>query len=469
MGDGTIRWYRFRDGKLLLTLYLHPDNERWVLWTPSGYYDAAPGAEDLIGWHLNNGPDREASYYPASKFRDTYYRPDVIDLVLETLDEATALRQANQNAGRSSIVAQRSITTQLPPTVRILSPGPDTEVSSTTLTLGYSIDSPNGEPVTGVRLQVDGRPVATERGFVPGQKSTITIPAANCVVSVIAENRFGASDPATVRVRWSGGAAPAAQPGVDTRPVLYVLSIGVSQYAHADVKDLDYAAKDARDFAAAAALQKGLLFRDVQLKILTDADATKDNILDGLDWLQKQTTSRDVAFLYFAGHGVDDNAQNFFFLPTGADPNALRRSCVEHGSLQSTVASVPGKIVVFMDACHSGGLMKAINPNRRNLTPDVVKVVNELISAENGGVVFCSATSRQYALEDAKWGNGAFTKALVEGLTGKAKAAGSDKITLKSLDVYVSERVKQLTGGEQSPTTVYSVDVPDFPIGIVKY
>ncbi|MCB0588244.1 MAG: WD40 repeat domain-containing protein, partial [Phaeodactylibacter sp.] len=75
LDDGTIRWFRFLDGQPLLSLYLHPDDERWVLWTPSGYYDAAPGAENLIGWHVNNGEDKEASYYPISKFRQTYHRP----------------------------------------------------------------------------------------------------------------------------------------------------------------------------------------------------------------------------------------------------------------------------------------------------------------------------------------------------------------------------------------------------------
>ncbi|MEO7659562.1 MAG: hypothetical protein ABIV48_08100, partial [Pyrinomonadaceae bacterium] len=47
--DGTIRWHRITDGKELLAFFPHPDGKRWVLWTPSGYYDASPGAEELIG------------------------------------------------------------------------------------------------------------------------------------------------------------------------------------------------------------------------------------------------------------------------------------------------------------------------------------------------------------------------------------------------------------------------------------
>jgi hypothetical protein len=51
--DGTMRWYRLRDGAELLALFLHPDGKRWVLWTPEGFFHAAPGSETLIGHHLN--------------------------------------------------------------------------------------------------------------------------------------------------------------------------------------------------------------------------------------------------------------------------------------------------------------------------------------------------------------------------------------------------------------------------------
>ena len=64
-------------------------------------------------------------------------------------------------------------------------------------------------------------------------------------------------------------------------------------------------------------------------------------------------------------------------------------------------------------------------------------VVNELASAENGAVVFSSSTGRQYSQENPEWGNGAFTKGLVEGLSGKADYKGTGRITVNMLDLYV--------------------------------
>ena len=98
--DGTVRWYRASDGVELLALFLHADGKRWVAFTPSGYYAAGPGGEDLVGWQVDNGPDQAAGFFPASRFRDYFYRPDVVSLVLKTLDEAEAVRQA-ETATRS--------------------------------------------------------------------------------------------------------------------------------------------------------------------------------------------------------------------------------------------------------------------------------------------------------------------------------------------------------------------------------
>ncbi len=81
-GDGTIRWHRMSDGAELLALFPHVDGKRWVLFTPSGTCDAAPGAEDLIGWHVNRAKAEAAELFHVSRFRDGYFRPDSIDRVL---------------------------------------------------------------------------------------------------------------------------------------------------------------------------------------------------------------------------------------------------------------------------------------------------------------------------------------------------------------------------------------------------
>lgn len=467
-GDGTIRWYRLSDGQELLAFFPHANRKDWVLWTPTGYFDASPGGEELIGWHVNHGKDQAADFFPASQFRQTYYRPDIVAKVLETVDEGAAVRLANSESGRKAQTA--ALTEQLPPVVTILSPSEGTTVSASEVTVRFTLRSPSGEPVTGVKALVDGRPVSVARDLKVTSKAQsesdvqelrVTIPERDAEIAILAENRYSSSVPAVVRVKWAGPRLGQAEAFV-IQPKLYILAIGVSQYQNKEFA-LGFPAKDAQDFVEVLHSQKGRLYRDVTAKVLTDGGATKDEILDGLDWLRKETTSKDLAMLFLAGHGVNDSNGIYYFLPTNANPDKLLRTGVVFSDIKNTLASIAGKTLFFVDTCHSGNIMGA----RRGVA-DINVVVNELASAENGAVVFASSTGKQYSLEDQAWGNGAFTKALVEGLGGKADYAGKGTISVNMLDLYLSERVKQLTGGKQTPTTTKPNTVPDFPIALLR-
>jgi WD40 repeat protein len=467
--NGTIRWYRMDTGAELLAFYPHPDKVRWVAWTPSGYYAASAGAEELIGWHLNNGLEKAPDFYPVSRFRSVYYRPDVVGLVAATLDEKAALAQADEASGRKAQApgagSGTALLAKLPPSVSIIGPASGSSFSGSSVRITYRASAPADAQVTGVRALVDGRPAEGAKGLAVvaagGADATIDVPVPqrNCTVSLIADNRNGSSEAATIQLVRA--VAAAASDEFVIKPKLYVLAVGVSAYANPDYR-LAYAAKDARDLAAAFAGLKGNVYRDVESRVLADADATKDNILDGLDWIQRQTTSKDVAVMFFSGHGINDASQNYYYLPVGTNLDGLKRTGVPFSDITTTVSAIAGKVLFFIDTCHSGNLMKgrkAVGTER-----DIVAVVNELASAENGAVVFASSTGSQYSYEDPSWGNGAFTKALIEGLKGAAAYGTGDRITVNMLDLYISERVKALTGGKQTPTTTKPANVPDFPI-----
>ena len=459
-GDGTIRWHRLSDGQELLAFFPHADKKRWVMWTPSGYFDASPGAEDLIGWHVNNGQDAAADFYPASRFRARFHRPDVIDRVLTTLDEAEALRQADAEAGRRT--QQVNLLQTLPPVARIVSPGEGERFSQTRVTLRYSVRTAADAPVTGIKVLLDGRPLESQRGLQPKRAAgeqeyslDLSLPQRDVTLALIAENRHGASVEASVRLTWAG----AKPQEFVAKPRLYVLAVGVSNYQDASLK-LHYPAKDARDFATALQKQQGL-YREVVVKLLPDA--TADQVLDGLDWLRSEVTAKDVGMLFLAGHGVNDADGDYYFLPANANPERLRRTAVAYFDVKKTLSSLPGKTLAFIDTCHSGNVMGA----RRGVA-DINAVINDLTAAENGVVVFASSTGRQFSLEKDEWNNGAFTKALVEGLTGKADYTGDGAISINELDTWLADRVKKLTGNQQTPTTTKPNSVPDFPLAAVR-
>ncbi len=462
-GDGTIRWHRATDGVEQLAFFPHADKKRWVMWTPSGYYDASPGAEDLIGWHVNRGKDQAADFFPASRFRERFHRPDVLDKILDTQDEAIALRLANTESGRRAQTS--SITNVLPPVVEILSPASDSAVSSTKIKIRYQVRSPADAPLQAMRVRVNGQPVSAERALKltktgnDAAEMEIEIPAQDSEVQLFAVNQNGVSTPAILRLSWAGKAAEE----MVFKPKLYVLAVGVSKYKNADY-NLGLAAKDATDFAAVFQKQQGKLYGEVVVKLLTDDKASKDDVLDGLEWLKQQVTAHDVGVMFLAGHGMNDNTGNFFYLPHNADPDKLMRTGVAQNDIKMTLNSLAGKAMFFVDTCHSGNALGSSKTRAIGGTTDAF--VSELASAENGVIVFSSSTGKQLSQENPAWGNGAFTKAVVEGLSGKADFAKNGKITHKGLDYYVTERVKELTKGQQSPVSISPSGVTDYPIAI---
>ena len=461
--DGTYAWLDMKEGARVLTLYVHPDQQRWILWTPVGYYDCAVGAEDLVGWNMNQGREQAASFFPVARFRSAFYRPDIIDQPVETLYAMLKKPKTEtlvQTQSKDVAYTQtHDLTKSLPPEVSIVTPQPESSANTNLVKLQYHIRTFDDQPVESVKIFVNGRPVQLLPSVSAGDNEvTVEIPEQDCELSLIAKNKFAASVPASVRLKWKGATEESI-----LKPKLYVLSVGISQYNNKDFS-LQYASKDATDFAGIMSRQKGLLYGDVAVTLLTDEKSNRASILDGLEWIQRETTSRDVAMIFFAGHGVTDNTGNFFYMPVEADPERLRSTCLNYVEIKQSIADIAGKVILFMDACHSGGVMGS---GRRSIA-DIGGLVNELASAENGAIVFTSSTGRQYSLENPEWDNGAFTKALVEGLEGKADLFKRGSITIKTLDAYITQRVKALTKGQQAPTTIMPGSIPDFPIAVVK-
>jgi hypothetical protein len=89
-GDGTIRWHRMDDGRELLALYVLANRRDWVAWTPEGFYDATPGAEKVLKWRVNRGPDAAAFTLPVSAIPQLK-RPGALPFVLRELETVRAL------------------------------------------------------------------------------------------------------------------------------------------------------------------------------------------------------------------------------------------------------------------------------------------------------------------------------------------------------------------------------------------
>jgi hypothetical protein len=429
----------------LLSLFRGGDGE-WVAWTPEGYYACSPGAEKMIGWQINRGIEHTADYFPAYQFRRRLYRPDVIARLLEagSTAEAVKLADADRPGGGGGGTVQ-PVADLLPPSITILSPEPGAVVDAAQVTVRAKVVDPKGRAITGVKLLVNGRQardIEIIGGGGPNDWSgTATLAAGQNTVTVIATNNVGSdSVPATVTVTYRA-------PEEVHKPNLYLLAVGVSEYQN-PAFNLRFAAKDATDLAAVWQQQQGRLFEHVTAKVLTNAGASRDAVLDGLDWLAKQVTQHDYAVVFVSGHGQADPRGTYYFLPHGVDPDALKRTAVVWSEFQTTLASLPCKTLLLLDTCHAGGA----TGSKTKGANVYLNVIRDAMAEESGVITMASCMGQEVSLEDEEWGNGAFSKALIAGLGGAA-ADKDGTVTLAALDAYVTEEVKRLTGGRQHPTT----------------
>jgi hypothetical protein len=76
----------------------------------------------------------------------------------------------------------------------------------------------------------------------------------------------------------------------------------------------------------------------VESRLLTDRRATRAAVLDALAWLQASAGPRDTAMLFIAGHGVNDDNGQYFFMGHDADRPAGR-----HRDQRVAAARQPGR------------------------------------------------------------------------------------------------------------------------------
>jgi uncharacterized caspase-like protein len=89
------------------------------------------------------------------------------------------------------------------------------------------------------------------------------------------------------------------------------------------------------------------------------------------------------------------------------------------------------------------------------------RLANELGDKTLGVFLYASALGRQFSFEHPDWQNGAFTKALLEGLAGAADREKLGYVETDELAVYVRRRVLRMTDGRQEPVRMKPDAAPE--------
>lgn len=471
-GDGTVRWHRLSDGREVLALFVHMPVDRtaemrWIAWTPKGYYLASPGAEELIGWHVNRGWDRAPDFFPVGQFREQFNRPDIVKAVLRTIDEEKAIIEANLTAKQRR--ADEDIRKNAPPMLWIERPDDQGVFNTNEVTFHVRAMSPSGQRITGIDYRINNLALAS-RAAIPREagdgsvlKLTLPMPTEDVNVTFVARDGSRTSEPVSVRLRWDG-----AKPGQVKLPRLRAVFIGTNAYSAPTLPPLNLSVKDAKDLAAFFKAQEGRTYSKVDARIVADGD--RGEVIDALEWLEKSSEEGDINMLFLSGHGVTDEKGVYYYMGRDGDADRPRATGVGRDQILETIRNRRGAMVVMLDTCHSGATGGGVTtmPTSR---VDMNRLANELGDKTLGVLLYASTTARLLSYENMAWGkggNGAFTAALLEGLAGKADRENVGYVDSEELSLYVRRRVKDLTKGLQEPVRMKPDAASEMKLVVLK-
>jgi hypothetical protein len=459
-GDGTIRWYSVADGRERLALLALPDGKRWVAWTPEGFFAAAPGAETMAGYTLNQGADHAATFVALDQLASLFHRPDLVSQALSP-DGPQKIQEALARIGDVRAV----LAAGLPPSLEIL----EQRREGNEIVLRVKATDRGGGVgklvfrVNGVALE----PRSTVPS-VPGEEAVtvrLPLPEGTSKVSAAAFNRGGAIESPPVAITVD---VPAPQRG--GRPTLHVLAVGVTDYRDHSLA-LKHASADARAVASALGAHARGLFGRVNVPTpLIDREVTLANLTRRFEALAPDVKPDDVFVFYAAGHGTVVDGR-YMLVPADlvySNGDSLSRDAIDEQKLNTLLAKIPAqKSLILLDTCSAGAFGEAKPEGTRSL--DEKGAIDRMMKA-TGRAVLAAAASKKMALEGYK-GHGVFTAALLEGLGPSADRNHDGLVDIFELAAFIGGEVPRITKKvfhyEQFPMSRLDVIGEAFPIAAV--
>lgn len=227
----------------------------------------------------------------------------------------------------------------------------------------------------------------------------------------------------------------------------FALIVGIGNFKDTTIPKLRYSAKDAIEMKDMLVQNYG--FKSENVKLLTDASATKQNILEALrdDWLPKNAKADDMILVFVSSHGTPANksveSKNYVVLHD-TSKTSLYTSSISMDQICKLLRSRCNakKLLVIADTCYSGGL--AIEgDNQVNLNPDEFVVANSML-------VVSSSDVNQKSWESRRYENGVFTRQLIESFK-KHRNFNDFKEVFMDLQNKTAQEVKEDDKADQTP------------------
>lgn len=239
----------------------------------------------------------------------------------------------------------------------------------------------------------------------------------------------------TVDDGWGGTAGATLNVSVTEQTgTYYAIVVGIADYYQ---NPLQYTDDDAYDFANLL-LQSPSMWDAGNIILLLNRDATTTNFITALNAISAQATANDTLVIFYSGHGGQWADIAPFDEADGYDESLCFIDVdMTDDQLAWLLSSVPvSKLLVLVDACFSGGMIRAASEDATlphsigvGLGEDLVSPSNvatkDLGDLSRNVVVISASADYEYSIEWPDFKNGVFTYYLLDAMSGPADFHGN--------------------------------------------
>ena len=462
--DTSIKLWNAVTGKELGTL-IAVDSTDWVVTTPSGLFDASPGAMKLMHYVVNDSTDHNEPWkvIEFEQLKQRYYQPGLLSILVGFSKEP--LRQVPTFEG-----------VNLPPGIELSLKGDELTVKLYNRKGGIG---PVSVFINGAEVVEDLR--TNPKRDVSQNALILTLPLIRFAnrydtlnsIRVVATNGEGwlSSRPAEINyrptVRTRGG-EPERSPSSAAKTIrLRAVVVGTSniglRFAHSDAEQI------ANSLRLAATELLGSANGSVQLLVTKPSGVIQSNkaqIIKALVEAQ-QTHPEDIFILHLSGHAVNYGGQDgdLYYLTAGAtsadanyinDPAIRQTYALSSQELTHYLNQIPArKKLLILDVCSAGKGAEKLLLAARDVPASQIRALDRL-QERTGFYVLAGSAADAVSYEANVYGQGLLTYTLLKGIKGAAlRREGTDEfVDVEKWLGYAVEQVPLLAkdiGGIQQP------------------
>lgn len=250
----------------------------------------------------------------------------------------------------------------------------------------------------------------------------------------------------------------------------HALVIAISAYKEVNPLPPEIA-NDARAIRAVLTAPEYCGYDPQNITLLLNEQATLEAIRRELDLLASRSSSTDTVCIYFSGHGANlGNPTDPIsaLIPVDCElSNTLKTVLMEEEFSAALTKIKAQRLLVFIDACHSGGAgsLKSLEDNLATNLGFSDKTLGRLAQG-TGRVIIASSRASETSLILHGASNSLFTEHLVGALKGAAYTQGDGLIRVFDVFNHISEKVQAAVPGKQHPIFKASDLEDNFPIAL---